>query len=106
MEVPYCVCVWLTTDPPIIGDKYTPEALKAQNQSILQSYPLPDDKDKEDVIFFWASRCMLGYATQSFTRAARVSTFLVPWRKKILHFKVLFLIIANSVFLLFNGVIG
>ncbi|KAB5559054.1 hypothetical protein PHYPO_G00024440 [Pangasianodon hypophthalmus] len=35
------------TDVHIIGDKYTPEPL-----SLLHSYPLPDDKDKEDVVFF------------------------------------------------------
>ncbi|XP_053490399.1 rho guanine nucleotide exchange factor 18 isoform X3 [Ictalurus furcatus] len=40
------------TDPPISGDKYTPEPLKVQNQSLPQSCPLPDDKDKEEVIFF------------------------------------------------------
>ncbi|XP_058257675.1 rho guanine nucleotide exchange factor 18 isoform X6 [Hemibagrus wyckioides] len=38
-------------DPPVTGEKYTSEPLKAQNQSLLQSYPLPDDKEKEDVIF-------------------------------------------------------
>ncbi|TSK53778.1 Rho guanine nucleotide exchange factor 18 [Bagarius yarrelli] len=40
------------TDPPVIGEKYTKEPLKAQNPTLLQSYPLPDNKEKEDVIFF------------------------------------------------------
>ncbi|XP_053368630.1 rho guanine nucleotide exchange factor 18 [Clarias gariepinus] len=40
------------TDPLSIGDKYIPEHLKAKNQSFPHSYPLPDEKDKEDVIFF------------------------------------------------------
>ncbi|XP_027014138.2 rho guanine nucleotide exchange factor 18 isoform X2 [Tachysurus fulvidraco] len=40
------------TDPPVIGEKYTSEPQKVQNQSLLQSYPLPGDKEKEDVIYF------------------------------------------------------
>lgn len=94
MEVPYSVC--LTTDPPISGDKYTPEPLKAQNQSLPQSCPLPDDKDKEEVIFFWASLCILGYiiclgehAEKHHTELLmnnKFCTFLVPWKKKKIPF--------------------
>lgn len=40
------------TDPPVIGEKCTTEPLKAPNATLLQPYPLPDNKEKEDVIFF------------------------------------------------------
>ncbi|XP_062868514.1 rho guanine nucleotide exchange factor 18 isoform X2 [Trichomycterus rosablanca] len=41
-----------STDSSSVTDRYTPDPLRAQNQSATPTYAASDDKEKEDVIFF------------------------------------------------------